>query len=278
MKLNILFVLLLLFEQAMSQNVGCISGNCNNGKGTYIFKDGSIYIGEFVNNHMEGFGKLTDKYGNTYTGYFKNDKYDGIGKFERTDGTKYIGQFSEGRRNGLGTQWYSATYKEKGRWENDRFLYDTTFEDFVIVDPYSFCDALFDIINASGNNFENVKGEKVSVYIQDEFYCILPIKELTTVSIHNQNGFNGTYYKGTKQEGKIKWEEFNKMIKDCFNQGCFTVQMQLNNGINEKFYEYIILSASGKCNTLSIGTKIVVRFKTTENAGNVTIEIKAPKR
>ncbi len=278
MKISVFIVVLLLFQQAISQSTGCISGNCNTGKGTYAFNDGSMYVGEFVNNHMEGFGKLTDKLGNVYTGYFKNDKYDGVGKFERTDGTKYIGQFKEGRRNGLGTQWYTATYKEKGKWGNDRFLSDTTFEDFVVVEPYSFCGALLDIINVSGNNFDNVKGEKVSAYIQDEFYCTLPIKELTTVSIQNEKGYCGTFYKGTKQEGQTKWEEFNKMVKDCLNQGCFTAQMQLNNGINDKFYEYTILSATGKCNSSCIGTKVIVRLTTTQNAGNVTLEIKPPKR
>lgn len=261
-----------------SQNqIGCISGNCNTGKGTFNFKDGSVYVGEFVNNHMEGFGKLTDSRGNVYTGYFKNDKYEGIGKFERTDGTKYIGEFKEGKRNGLGTQWYSATYKEKGKWENDRFIEEANFEDFKIIEPYSFCNTLQEILNAAGNHFENIKGDKVSAYIQDEFYSTLPIKELTTVSIQNEKGYSGTYFKGNKTDAQQKWEEFNKMIKDCLNQGCYRAQMQLNNGINDKFYEYFILSASSSCNTQSIGTKIAVRLTTLQNAGNVTLEI-IPKK
>lgn len=257
--------------------IGCISGNCNNGKGTYAFKDGSLYVGEFVNNHMEGFGKLTDSKNNVYTGYFKNDKYDGIGKFERNDGTKYIGEFKEGKRNGLGTQWYSATYKEKGKWENDRFIENADFEDFNIVEPYSLCNSLQELLNTAGNNFETVKGNKVSAYIQDEFYCTLPIKELTTVSIHTEKGYSGTYFKGNKSDAQQKFEEFNKMIKDCLNQGCYRAQMQLNNGINDKFYEYIILSASATCNSHSIGTKIIVRLTSTQNAGNVTLEI-IPKK
>lgn len=278
MKILIILCFALLSQISFSQNqIGCISGNCNTGKGTYNFKDGSVYVGEFVNNHMEGFGKLTDSRGNIYTGYFKNDKYEGIGKFERTDGTKYIGEFKEGKRNGLGTQWYSATYKEKGKWENDRFIEEANFEDFKIIEPYSFCNTLQEILNAAGNQFETIKGEKVSAYITDEFYCTLPIKELTTVSIHSEKGYAGTYFKGSKTDAQQKWEEFNKMIKDCLNQGCFRAQMQLNNGINEKFYEYLILSAISSCNTQSIGAKIFVKLTTSQNAGNVTLEI-IPKK
>lgn len=262
----------------IAQNkTGCVSGNCNTGKGTYYFTDGSIYVGEFVNNHMEGFGKLTDSRGNIYTGYFKNDKYEGIGKFERTDGTKYIGEFKEGKRNGLGTQWYSATYKEKGKWENDRFIEEANFDDFKIEEPYSFCNTLLELLNAAGNYFETVKGEKVSTYIQDEFYCTLPIKELTTVSIHQAKGYAGSYFKGTKSEAQQKFEELNKMVKDCLNEGCFKAQLQLNNGINDKFYEYTLLSANSTCNTNSIGTKIIVKLSIIQNAGNVTLEI-IPKK
>jgi len=277
-KLFVALILWLVANIIIAQNqIGCISGNCNTGKGTFQFKDGSIYVGEFVNNHMEGFGKLTDSRGNVYTGYFKNDKYDGIGKFERTDGTKYIGEFKEGKRNGLGTQWYSATYKEKGKWENDRFIEEANFEDFKIVEPYSFCNTLQELLNAAGNNFESVKGDKVSAYIQDEFYCTLPIKELTTVSIQTEKGYSGTYFKGTKAEAQQKFEELNKIIKDCLNEGCFRAQLQLNNGINDKFYEYTLLSATSICNSNSIGTKIIVRLSILQNSGNVTLEI-TPKK
>jgi len=277
-KILLIMSLCLYMHLTIAQNkTGCVSGNCNTGKGTYYFTDGSIYVGEFVNNHMEGFGKLTDSRGNVYTGYFKNDKYEGIGKFERTDGTKYIGEFKEGKRNGLGTQWYSATYKEKGKWENNRFIEEANFEDFKIEEPYSFCNTLLELLNAAGNNFETVKGEKVSTYIQDEFYCTLPIKELTMVSIHHTNGYIGTYFKGTKNEALQKFEELNNMVKDCLNEGCFKAQLQLNNGINVKFYEYTLLNATSICNTHSIGTKIIVKLSITQNAGNVTLEI-IPKK
>jgi hypothetical protein len=268
---------LMLFFFAMNSysqnNTGCISGNCNNGKGTYKFTNGSIYVGEFVKNHLEGFGKLTDANGNVYTGDFQNDKFNGKGMFERTDGTKYIGEFKDGKRNGLGTQYYSESYKEKGKWENDRFIEKAEFEEFKIEEPYSFCQALFSIIFASGDNFKEIKGENVSAYIKDEYYCTLSIKELTTVSIQDQKGYSGTYFKGTKTDAQQKWDELNGMIKKCFNEGCYKVQLQLQNGINEKVYEYLILSASGNCDMNAIGSRVRVVLTTQQNAGDVSLSV-----
>ncbi len=271
--ISLITMLLCTGINGYSQNAGCVSGNCDNGKGTYKFSDGSIYVGNFVKNHMDGFGKLTDARGNVYTGNFKDDKYNGVGMFKRTDGTKYIGEFKDGKRNGLGTQYYSQTYKEKGKWENDRFLESAEFEEFKVEEPYSFCQTLFSIIVASSNNFSEVKGDNVSAYIKDEYYCTLPIKELTTVSIHDQNGYSGTYYKGTKAEAQQKWDELNGMIKNCINEGCYKFQLQLQNGVNEKVYEYLVLSATEACNANAIGTRIRVMLTTQQNAGDVSLWI-----
>ncbi len=267
-------VVFIFVVSAKSQpKTGCISGNCKDGKGTYVFQDGATYIGEFKNGIMEGFGKLTDRFGNVYTGNFKNNKYDGVGKFERTDGTKYIGEFKEGRRHGLGTQYYSATYKEKGRWENDRFIEEAQFQDFVVEEPYSFCQALMSIVDASSNRFESIKGEQINKLIPDEYYCNVPIKELSTVSINVNKGYSGTYFKGTFSEALQKADELNKMVKSCFESACYTTQLQQQQNQQEKYYEYTVLSSMLNCPTGSIGTKIIVKAKGDKNAGSVLLEI-----
>jgi len=252
---------------------GCISGNCKDGKGTYVFNDGSIYVGEFVNGIIEGFGKLTDKHGNVYTGYFKNNRYDGIGKFERTDGTKYIGEFKEGRRHGLGTQYYSANYKEKGRWENDRFIEEVKFDEFVIEEPYSFCQAFMTILAASGNNFQKIKGDKINPLIPDEYYSNVLIKELSTVSINEKFGYSGTYFKGELNLANQRFEELNSIVKQCFNEGCYTTQLTTSNNSTEKLYQYLILNAYGACSTDVRGVRVVVKLNIQKNIGTVVLEI-----
>lgn len=196
-----------------------------------------------------------------------------MGKFERTDGTKYIGEFKEGRRHGLGTQYYSATYKEKGRWENDRFIEEVDFQDFVVEEPYSFCLALMLIVDASSNRFESVRGEQINKLISDEYYCNVPIKELSTVSISVNKGYSGTYFKGTFSEVLQKVDELNKMVKSCFESACYTTQLQQYQNQQEKYYEYTILSSLRNCQTGAIGTKIIVKALGEKNAGTVLLEI-----
>ena len=50
------------------KNSGCISGDCNNGFGTYIQKEGNRYKGQFKNGIFDGYGLLQ---------YIKGGKYDG---------------------------------------------------------------------------------------------------------------------------------------------------------------------------------------------------------
>ena len=48
--------------------------------GTFYYKDGSLYKGNFVNNKKEGKGKFLYPDGARYEGEFKNDNFNGTGK------------------------------------------------------------------------------------------------------------------------------------------------------------------------------------------------------
>ena len=72
----LLFVCIVLIGTVKSQtssdiNVG-YNGNCTNGYGTYLFEDGTQYVG-----------------------LWKNGKYDGHGIYYHSSGEKYIGEFSK---------------------------------------------------------------------------------------------------------------------------------------------------------------------------------------
>ena len=76
----------------------CITGNCNKGKGTYVFDNGEKYIGEFKNGKRHGQGKHTYANGDIYVGEFKNDKRSGRGTYNFVSGAVYTGQFKNKRR------------------------------------------------------------------------------------------------------------------------------------------------------------------------------------
>ncbi len=101
---------------------GCISGNCQNGYGTLIMKNGDRYIGQFKNGKFNGYGKLDQMIGERYVGEFKNNEFWGEGTLTSKDGTKYIGNFANNDFNGLGTFYYADGKVDRGKWKNGEFV------------------------------------------------------------------------------------------------------------------------------------------------------------
>ena len=66
----------------------CIKGNCNYGKGTFIFPNGDKYIGEFKYHTQNGQGTYTWIKGDKYVGYYKDGKRHGQGTITYADGRK----------------------------------------------------------------------------------------------------------------------------------------------------------------------------------------------
>lgn len=105
---------------AVGDELGCISGDCENGVGTLVEKTGQglqRYRGAFVNGKPHGFGKLEllDRK-ITYKGNFQNGMKWGRGSEWNADGDVYIGQWKNNRRNGQGLQAYRVP-----DWKEDKY-------------------------------------------------------------------------------------------------------------------------------------------------------------
>lgn len=121
----------------------CVKGNCQNGYGTYTYKSGATYKGDFKNGRMQGQGVLyfsngdryigqwTDRHregkgkyvftnGDTYQGHFKANKFEGQGFMAFANGDEYDGEWKEGLFHGQGTMTYANNEKYTGDWRNNK--------------------------------------------------------------------------------------------------------------------------------------------------------------
>ncbi len=84
-------------KQNTKKTTGCISGNCKDGYGVYVFESKERYEGEFLNNNFSGKGKYTWTNGATYDGGWKNGKYDGYGTYTDANGGVQAGTWVAGK-------------------------------------------------------------------------------------------------------------------------------------------------------------------------------------
>ena len=122
-KLQFLALLLLfapLLQAASRDEVGCITGDCANGKGTLVEETERglrTYRGDFIDGKFHGFGRLTyEDEREHYKGRFMSGKKWGRGTLWDRNGNIYMGEWRNDRRNGSGLQ----AFKVQG-WKEDRY-------------------------------------------------------------------------------------------------------------------------------------------------------------
>jgi hypothetical protein len=132
-----LALLLILVNLYGCNRKGCIDGNCKDGYGTYLYSNGGIGKGIWVNAKMNGYGFQKQGKGDfendTYEGYFVNGEYDGKGTyfFSKFD-AKLLGEFKKGKPNGACTVFFGTNSSWKGTytgvWING---YNEDFEQYL---------------------------------------------------------------------------------------------------------------------------------------------------
>ena len=74
----------------------CISGDCKNGPGVYLWENGDKFEGEFVNGQPEGKGSYNFIEGDKYVGQFKDGFFHGEGILYYAEGDSWEGEWYEG--------------------------------------------------------------------------------------------------------------------------------------------------------------------------------------
>ena len=74
----------------------CVSGDCVNGYGTYVWDSGAKYVGESKNYLSHGQGTFTFVNGDEHVGGYKNGERNGQGTYTFADGEIVRGIWKNG--------------------------------------------------------------------------------------------------------------------------------------------------------------------------------------
>ena len=104
----------------------CISGNCENGYGTYRYSNNDTYTGNWKNDLRQGEGTYIWNNGDKYIGHWENDNRTGYGVYYYSDGDIYEGSYVNNIRTGIGNYYFkSGSAKLGGKYENGSYVKGT---------------------------------------------------------------------------------------------------------------------------------------------------------
>ena len=113
-------------NELISMYGNCISGNCVNGYGTYLWPTGDKYIGQWKDGKKNGWGTLTcpdNSDFQKYVGEWKDDDFCGQGTLTYNDKKIFTGTLINGKKEGRGILYNAnGTIEHKGKWSNDIFI------------------------------------------------------------------------------------------------------------------------------------------------------------
>ncbi len=104
-----------------TSRVGCLSGDCEDGTGVFVFPTKDRYEGEFAEGDKHGEG--TEYYPDgrvKYRGSFEDDLRAGMGAYAYRNGDKYVGQFAQNLPNGKGTYYFHDGDRFVGYFRNGK--------------------------------------------------------------------------------------------------------------------------------------------------------------
>ena len=147
----------------------CLLGNCQNGKGVFVDKDGNEYNGNFSIGSKDGIGKMRFTSGGMYEGNWSMNRYNGKGKEVLKNGDSYEGNFINGYYNGEGiyTSLSGITYTglfNKGKFDG---LIKQVYNDEVTTVIYK--DGVF-VSSTKENKIVPQNTNPNAVYVKDQKY------------------------------------------------------------------------------------------------------------
>lgn len=191
-----LFFNTILFSQEITLKIGCVSGNCKNGFGKFVYENGTVYEGKFKKSKFEGIGTEIYANGEKVIGEFKDGQQMGQAKIIFADGNIWEGKSIYGNPNGYGkmiylngtqytgemTRWYnkigegiytlSNRYTKKGTFKEgtmntygliEKFEYFNTENQSITKEEFEYQERI--TVAAVNQNFSQQQDSKLQQFI-----------------------------------------------------------------------------------------------------------------
>jgi len=196
-----------------SKTAGCVSGNCSNGYGVWIFDSGEMYEGYFNEGLRSGAGIYLHADGMKYNGSFANDKRNGYGTFYWTDGSYHAGNWKDGNQNGQGSYTKTDGTLQVGKWDNG--VYKGASEQ-INNDGKTY------LANDNNTNFTNKKAsvsDRIKAYVEEKV---------------NQWQQKGEFEKTIDYKVRVTEVARNKRIEDFQKEAIENLKKEFKETINFK--------------------------------------------
>ena len=191
----------------------CVSGDCNNGYGVWIYDSGDKYSGYFKDGYRSGQGTYLYSDGEKYFGNFENHKRNGYGTYYWTDGSNYYGTWKDGSQDGTGTLAKVDGTKQSGKWEKGSFIGESSQSNSSLASSskciFGTCENGFGIFTWAEGDWAGDKyvGEWKDGYMsgQGYYYWHSGSKYIGGWEMGKQSGYGTQIYSdGTKSIGLFK--------------------------------------------------------------------------
>ncbi len=217
-------------------NDECI-GNCENGVGIYLWKNGNSYAGEWKNGERHGFGRYDWDDGSYYYGFFKNDQREGKGYYHGEDGAVMDGYFEAGNfkgkaenENDTKSDDYNTGTESKAAKSSSDSYSSSSSSDVTTAEELDFCPMIELAMKEYPNNFESFKGKKEeSEYSLGDYYFSTK-KVSGSIEAKVSGGFlskhNTWYnvlYEGSFDDTNEKYHSYVSQFGKCSKYCCTLV-------------------------------------------------------
>ena len=198
---------------------GEYKNDLRHGNGKLASEDGSYYyVGDWVENKMEGKGILYSSKLGKYSGGFHKDSFEGKGKLEDLEKNVYEGMFHKGLKKGRGELIFSNGNVYDGEFKNDKFNGKGILKDSKgnILQEGEFKDGVFVKFKKMSYIKEEKNTKDNSSLSSKESSKRLPInplhdnEELKLYSIQRNNSIDEEENEDEKEENKEIEEDKEK--------------------------------------------------------------------